>query len=386
MNYRTNIKNGDKISELAYGCMRFPKDDAELERQIAYAIDNGVNYFDTAYVYPNSEKRLGLVLSKGYREKVKIATKLPPYFVNKREDCERIFAKQLSRLKTDFVDYYMLHMLTELKSWERLCDTDIGITEWLEEKKASGAIKNIGFSYHGGKAEFERIIDAYDWDFCMIQYNYLDEFKQAGKSGLLYAAGKGLPVMIMEPLRGGMLAGRLPKDAVEVIKNAYVKRSPAEWGLKWVLNHPQALTVLSGMGTMQMLEENIRIASETQKNSLTEKDFEVYGQITAAINANMFVGCTGCNYCMPCPAGVDIPLCFSCFNEIGISGRLKSKMDYILRADKHNASLCNFCGRCEKTCPQKLEVRKELRAVQEAMEGVMYKPLRFLARKFMKLN
>lgn len=383
MKYRENIKTREQISALGYGCMRFPRDDGELERQIVHAIENGVNYFDTAYIYPNSEERLGRVLSRGYREKVKIATKIPPYLVNKYEDFDKILLKQLSRLKTDYIDYYLIHMLTEVKTWERLLG--IGIVKWIEEKKAEGKIKNIGFSYHGGKLEFEHIIDAYNWDFCMIQYNYLDENNQAGKSGLKYAAGKGIPVIVMEPLRGGMLAGKLPKDAKKVWDEAYIKRSPAEWGFLWVLNHPEVLTVLSGMSTMEMIDENIRIMSEGEAGSLTEQDFNLYKKATEVITGNVHVNCTGCNYCMPCPSGVDIPLCFSIWNESGISGKLHSKMNYVLRTDKHNASLCTQCGKCEKHCPQGIEIRNRLGEASKDLEGLYYKPVRFLVRKVMKL-
>jgi len=382
MVYRTNIKNNDQISALGLGCMRFPKDNAALSAMIAHAIECGVNYFDTAYVYPNSEERLGNALAAGnFRDKIKIATKLPPYLASKYEDFDKIFTKQLTRLKTDRIDYYMIHMLTELKSWQRLLE--LGILKWLEAKKAAGAIINFGFSYHGGKGEFERIIDAYDWDFCMIQYNYLDEFNQAGKSGLNYARGKGVPVIVMEPLRGGALAGKLPKDALDCIKGAYVKRSPAEWGFKWVFNHP-VLTVLSGMNTIEMIDENIRVAGETPPGSLTDKDFEVYKQIIAHINAKTLVGCTGCNYCMPCPFEVDIPLCFSCLNETMILNQKMVKFRYILRTDKHNAGLCAGCGKCENLCPQGIKIRQELKTAQKVMEGGLYRPLRFLLRKVMK--
>jgi len=198
MNYRVNPKNNDKLSILGFGCMRFTKDEKELEKQIIYAIENGVNYFDTAYIYPNSEVALGRVLAKGYRDRVKIATKMPPYLIKKYEDFDKIFNAELGRLQTTYIDYYLIHMITDVNIWSRL--VSLGVLDWIKEKKEKGQIINIGFSYHGGKDEFIKIVDVFDWEFCMIQYNYLDENKQAGKSGLQYAASKGIPVMIMEPL------------------------------------------------------------------------------------------------------------------------------------------------------------------------------------------
>jgi len=268
MIYRTNLKNNDKLSQLAYGCMRFPKDDKEVEKQIVYAIEHGVNYFDTAYIYPNSEERLGRVLSKGYRKRVFVATKMPTYFIRKYSDFERIFSTSIKRLQTDYIDYYLLHMLANVSEWERVCE--LGFLNWISEKQKCGQIRNLGFSYHGGIAEFKKLIDTYDWDFCMLQFNYLDEHNQAGKTGVEYAALKGLPVMIMEPLRGGKLANQLPKEVVDLWKTASNKRSSAEWALRWVFNHPAVATVLSGMNSIEMIKENIRIASEAQTNELTE--------------------------------------------------------------------------------------------------------------------
>ena len=236
MQYRINPKNGDEISVLAFGCMRFKRDEKETEQQIIKAIEMGVNYFDTAYIYPGSEATLGRILSKGYRDKVKIATKLPPYLVKKKEDFDKIFHTQLERLKTDYIDYYLIHMLPNLDVWQRMIS--LGIEEWIEEKKAKGLIRNIGFSYHGGQEEFVKIVDAYPWEFCMLQYNYYDEFNQASKNGLLYAADKGLPIMIMEPLRGGKLVN-LPKEALQVFDESEEKHSPAEWSFRWLWNHPQ---------------------------------------------------------------------------------------------------------------------------------------------------
>lgn len=300
MIYRTNPRNKEQLSQLGFGCMRFDRDDREVEKQIAYAIENGVNYFDTAYAYPNNEERLGRALAAGgYRDKVSIATKMPTYLISKPEDFNKMFQTQLKRLQTDYIDYYLMHMLSNVGEWERVCN--LGILDFINEKKKNGQIGNIGFSYHGGLQEFKNLIDIYDWDFCMIQFNYLDENNQAGKSGLDYAASKGLPVMIMEPLRGGKLVNKLPKEAMKVWDNAPVKRSPAEWALRWVWNHPAVVTVLSGMNSMEMLEENIRIASEAKAEELTPTDLALYEQVRKIILGKETVPCTGCGYCMPCP-------------------------------------------------------------------------------------
>ncbi|WP_242825038.1 aldo/keto reductase [Acetobacterium woodii] len=299
MKYRINPKNGDKLSALGFGCMRFAKDEKEVENQIIYAIENGVNYFDTAYIYPKSEAILGRVLAKGYRDRVKIATKMPPYLIKKYEDLDKIFNAELERLQTDHIDYYFMHMLTDVNIWTRL--VELGILKWIEEKKQAGQIINIGFSYHGGRDEFIKLVDVYDWEFCMIQFNFLDEHKQAGKEGLEYAAAKGLPVMIMEPLRGGKLVTNLPKAVYKVWDNADVKRSPAEWAFRWIWNHPEVTVVLSGMNSQAMVEENIKVASEMEANSFTAADFELFKHVTQILSDKIKIPCTGCNYCMPCP-------------------------------------------------------------------------------------
>ena len=387
MNYRVNPKNNDKLSALGFGCMRFTKDEKEVENQIIYAIENGVNYFDTAYLYPNSEAILGRVLAKGYRDRVKIATKLPPYMVKRFEDLDKIFNTELERLQTDHIDYYLMHMLPDVNTWNRLIN--IGILEWITDKKQTGQIINIGFSYHGGRDEFIKLVDAYDWEFCLLQYNYLDENNQAGKSGLEYAASKGLPIMIMEPLRGGKLVTNLPKEVYHIWDHAYVKRSPAEWAFRWLWNHPSVTVVLSGMNSMEMIDENIRIASTTEANSFTKVDFELFEQVKQLLSEKVKIPCTGCNYCMPCPKGVDIPTCFSCYNDREIEGKLSAFGKYImqtsLKSQTHNASLCSKCGACEKHCPQKIAIRDELTKVSKTMETFYYRPTRFLMRKFMRL-
>lgn len=383
MQYRKNPKNGDQISALGFGCMRFHKSEAEVEQQIRYAIEQGVNYFDTAYIYPNSEAILGKILAKdNLRTKVKIATKLPYYKVKKREDIDQFFDTECKRLQTDYIDYYLMHMVNDLKSWHRMCE--LGIKEWIAEKKSSGQIRNIGFSFHGVQSEFFTLIDDYDWDFCMIQYNYLDEYNQAGTEGLKYAGSKGIPVMVMEPLRGGTLVHKLPSKAAALWSKASVNRSPADWGLRWVLNHPQVLCVLSGMGTQQMVEENIKTVSDALVDALTQEELTLYQDVRQAILEEIKVPCTGCGYCMPCPKGIDIPMCFSSLNDSAIKGRFMSQYWYILTLDAHRASLCVNCGKCEKHCPQSIPIREKLKETRRILEGGLYKPMHFMLRKRIK--
>jgi len=387
MNYRINKKNNDKLSALGFGCMRFPKDEKETEKQIIYAIENGVNYFDTAYIYPNSEMVLGKILSKGYRDRVKIATKMPPYLIKKHTDFDRIFNAQLERLQTDHIDYYLMHMLADVQTWNRLLS--LGFLDWVEEKKKNKQILNLGFSYHGGKEIFIELVDIFDWDFCMLQYNYLDENKQAGKTGLEYAYGKGLPIIVMEPLRGGKLVANLPSEVYSLFDSARIKRSPAEWALRWVWNHPEVMVVLSGMNSMEMINENIRIASDAESGDLSQTDLEIFDKVQRILEEKTKVPCTGCNYCMPCPSGVDIPTCFACYNDIEIEGKISALKKYImltsLKTQKMNASLCTKCKKCENHCPQKIMISEEMTKVANTLEGIYFKPLISLIRWFMRL-
>lgn len=384
MQYRTNPKNGDQISALGFGCMRFNRNPEEVERHIRYSIEAGINYFDTAYLYPGSETLLGKILAKdGMRERVNIATKLPHNMIRKREDIERTFTTQRTRLQTDYIDYYLIHMLTSLAGWNRLID--LGIIEWIEEKKRSGAIKNIGFSFHGGYNDFIEIADAYDWDFCMIQYNYYDEFNQAGTKGLTYAAAKGLPVIVMEPLRGGTLVNGLPADAQKVFDDAPTDRPAADWGLRWVLDHPEVLCVLSGMGEHKMIEDNIACATDALPNALTEAELELFERVRSAMREATKVPCTGCGYCMPCPQDVNIPMCFTALNDTAIKSKLSSKYWYMINTKDHGASECIQCGACEKHCPQEIHIREALALAERELESFPYKPMRFFARKVMHL-
>ena len=389
MKYRTNPINKDNLSVLGFGCMRFPKDEKETEKLILYAVENGVNYFDTAYIYPNSEVLLGRILERNnLRKDVKIATKIMPVMIRKYSDLDKYLDRSLKRLQTDYVDYYFIHMITDAEQWNRL--VSLGAKRWIEEKKAQGKIKNIGFSYHGGRDEFVRICDAYEWEFCMIQYNYLDENNQAGRSGLHHAAEKGIPVMVMEPLRGGILANKLPKDAARAFEQAHVKRTAAEWSFGWLWDQTEVTCVLSGMNTMKMLKQNINAASKAEAGSFSKDDFEVIARAKTAFAKAIKVPCTGCGYCMPCPQGVDIPTCFSCLNNTVIESRGSAFKTYLsqtsMKSKPQFASLCNGCKKCESSCPQGIKIRDELNNVKRALEKFYFKPAVFLARYFMKLR
>ncbi|MBP3409799.1 MAG: aldo/keto reductase [Clostridia bacterium] len=389
MNYRFD-KYGNRISILGFGCMRFPMsmgriDMAETEREIMAAYQGGVNYFDTAYVYPGSEAALGEILEKnGIRDQVNITTKLPHYLIRSRESVEKMFAEELRRLRTDHVDYYLMHMLTDVQTWEKL--KGIGVLDWLEEKKRSGQIRQIGFSYHGNTDMFCKLVEAYDWDLCMIQYNYMDEHSQAGRRGLEFAHAKGLPVMIMEPLRGGKLVSHLPEEARRIFAQHPVKHTPAQWAFRWLWNQPEVTCVLSGMNSMEMVQDNMSTASSVEAGELTQADLDMLSRVLKATNARMKVGCTGCGYCMPCPMHVDIPGTFAAYNRRYSEGKFWGLVDYAIctamRKTSTAASNCVECGKCEKHCPQKIEIRRELKNARRELEVPIYRIVRKLLEKF----
>ena len=388
MQYRSD-KYGNPISILGFGCMRLPQNLGVIqmeaaEKQILSAIEAGVNYFDTAYIYPGSEAALGEILERnGLREKVHIATKLPHYLVRKPEDLDRIFAEELKRLRTDYIDYYLLHMLSDIQSWNRLLS--LGFRDWRAEKQRTGQIRQIGFSYHGNTDMFRQLIDAYSWDFCMIQYNYMDEHTQAGRRGLRYAHEKGLPVFIMEPLRGGKLVSRLPEDAKKIFRDYPISHTPAGWAFRWLWNQPEVTCVLSGMNSDAMVQENIETASTVQVGELGPAEEEMLRQVVDAIQSGMKVGCTGCGYCMPCPKHVDIPGTFAAWNRRYAEGKFWSSVDYmictLLRKDATSASNCIGCGKCETHCPQQIPIREQLGNAQKELEGPLYRGARGIIAK-----
>jgi len=397
MKFRKNTKNDEMLSILGFGCMRLPKkgnsiDEEEAEKMIVSAIDRGVNYFDTAYVYSNgkSEIVLGKILAKGYRDKVKIATKMPPFLAKKTADFDKIFNTQLERLQTDHIDYYLIHMLMDIDTWNRL--KSIGILEWIAEKKKSGKIINLGFSFHGTKNEFIQLIDAYDWDFTQIQYNFIDENNQAGKSGLQYAASKRIPVIVMEPLRGGKIVFGLPKEIDELWKTLTPNRNVVDWALRWVWNHPEVNVVLSGMSTQEQVDENIRIASDAEANSLSVTELAVFDKAREIIREKTKVNCTACGYCMPCPHGVDIPACFAAYNDKYLNHKgFISKFSYIQNTGamtRHPAyaSMCKSCKLCESHCPQSIKISERMKDVAADMEGPLFKPMISVAKKIMRMK
>lgn len=383
MQYRKD-KHGNEISLLGYGCMRFTKKGGSIDidkakKEVMAAIESGVNYLDTAYVYPGNEAAVGEILQRGRcREKIYLATKLPHYLIKSVDGAEKMFQEELRRLKTDYIDYYLMHMLTDIPTWEKL--EGMGIKKWIADKKASGQIRNIGFSYHGNSEMFCRLVDAYDWDFCQIQYNYMDENSQAGVQGLRYAHEKGMPVIVMEPLRGGRLVDLLPESAKELFRSDIEHRTPAEMAFKWLYDQPEVTCVLSGMNSMEMVEQNVKTASEAGAGCLTESDRRLIDQVKEEIRKNVKVGCTGCGYCMPCPKGVDIPGTFLCYNAMYSEGKKSGRRDYLqctaFRKDAASASQCIGCGKCESHCPQHIEIRKELKGAASELETVSYRVMK----------
>ncbi|WP_438432101.1 aldo/keto reductase [Gorillibacterium sp. sgz500922] len=383
MLYRTYGKTQEQVSILGFGCMRLPIieggtardiDDSKAIPMLRHAIDNGVNYVDTAYPYHGdgmggggaSEPFVARALKDGYREKVFIATKLPAWLIQKREDMDRYLNEQLERLETDHIDFYLVHALNT-GTWKTV--KELGIGEFLDSAIRDGRIRHAGFSFHDELPLFKEIVDAYDWSFCQVQYNYLDENFQAGLEGLEYAAARGLGISVMEPLRGGKLARELPAGVQAAFDQAETKRTPAEWAFRFVFNHPGVSLALSGMSTMEQVEDNLRIAAEAEANSLTERELAIVKEAETAFR-RMRISCTACAYCMPCPAGVDIPGNFSYINEYyfldhdnpkkGLKDRYAARME-----EEHRAGACVECGTCEEHCPQNLSIIEELKHVAE---------------------
>ncbi len=402
MQYRTMPNSTEKLSVLGFGCMRLPTplgvrksligsalsaiDRDKATKQIRYAIDQGVNYIDTAYMYHlgTSESFLGeYVLKDGYREKVNIATKLPCMMINKREGMDDIFAKQLAKLQVDYIDYYLLHSL-DGNLWSKMIS--LGITDFMDDIKKQGRIRHMGFSFHGTREDFKKIADGYDWEFTQVQFNILDEHFQAGIEGIEYAHSKGMGVIVMEPLRGGALAGKIPNDVKKIYDSAPIKRSPADWALRWVWNHPEVTVVLSGMNNEENIRENIKTASESFPNSMSQSEMNVIENVRKAYS--MQVGCTGCAYCMPCPAGIDIPDAFKSLNNYHLFSKTGARMNHMSNAGirtedgkPHWTSACQNCGQCEKKCPQGIKVRGVFKHVQKDLEGTGTRAVAGIARR-----
>ncbi len=379
MHYRLIQKTGDEVSPLGFGAMRLPLKNGRIDRNkaselIYHAIDNGINFIDTAYLYGDSESFLGEVLKGEYRDKVKLCTKLPTINVRKYEDMEKILNEQLKRLQRDSIDYYLMHAV-DLKSMNRLIKRDL--FKFLDKAKSEGKIRHVGFSYHGPKEEFPLVIDAYDWDVVMVQYNYFDENVQASSEGIEYAASKGMGVFVMEPLKGGILAGKMPKDAEEIFKKANPDKSNAQWAFEWILNNPYVTCIFSGMNSFKQLNENLEVAGKTTPLSMTPEDVKTVELVKDVMRDSLRINCSTCGYCMPCPQGVNIPECMKIYNEkflFNHKGFINTSfMDYYqyvggIMGSSGNAGKCNGCGKCLRKCPQKLDIIKELKKVKKEFE------------------
>lgn len=368
-------KTGEKVSALGFGCMRLPtRDDQSIDvdeatRMLRFAIDNGVDYVDTAWGYHNgqSEPFVGSALQDGYRDKVNLATKLPSWLIKCREDMDYYLNEQLRRLRTDVIDFYLIHALNR-RYWKNLKEHDI--FEFMDSALASGRIRHIGFSFHDTLDVFKEIIDSYGWQFCQIQYNFVDTEHQAGLEGLKYAAGKGIGVAVMEPLRGGKLATNVRDDILSIWTSSGIDRTPAAWALRWVWNDPDVGVVLSGMSTMDQVRENIETAREASPNSMSSSELAIVDRVREEYKKRIKVSCTGCSYCMPCPSGVAIPTCFDFFNDAYMFDSIEDhKKAYLRSVKKENrASLCVECGRCEELCPQNIPIIEQLKEVSSLFE------------------
>lgn len=383
MLYRTMPKAKEPLSILGFGCMRLPVkyrsiDEPAALNLIDVAIEKGITYFDTAVPYHMgaSEPFLGRALARdGKRAKVKIATKLPHWQTPSIRDMEAVLASQLDNLRTDVIDYYLVHSLNA-STWIKA--REAGVLDFLEKAKRDGRIRFAGFSYHGPREDFTPIVDAWNWDFCQIQYNILDEQNQAGTAGLEYAASRGLGVVIMEPLRGGNLARKPPAEIQSIWNRAAMRRSPAEWGLRWVWNRPEVSVVLSGMNHPDQIEENLKIAETALPGSLSGEELSLVSEAAATYRRLMKVGCTGCQYCLPCPAGVDIPGCFEAYNSFHLFQDRGAAGFYLVRMSDALgkpalASQCIRCGACVKKCPQSLPIPDLLPDVARTFEGPLFK-------------
>ncbi len=377
MQYRDFGKLDWKVSALGFGAMRLPLkdkdpavvDEPESIRMIRYAIDHGVNYLDTAYMYHggNSERIVGRALKDGYREKMKLATKMPVRMAESASDFDRLFNEQLERLGTK-IDFYLLHGLNG-QSWAKV--RDLGILQWAEGAMAEGRFDYLGFSFHDNLEAFTSIIDDYDnWTLCQIQYNYMDVEYQAGTEGLEYAADKGLAVVVMEPLRGGKLVGA-PKQVASVWENAPQKRSAVEWALQWVWDQPEVSVALSGMSDMEQVVENVDVADRSGPGKLTTDELTLVGRAREAYHGLSPVPCTSCGYCIPCPSGVDIPRIFQIYNESIMyddarTGRFRYRGPGGLQ-EEERADQCNECGECLEACPQDIPIPDWLKKAHELL-------------------
>jgi uncharacterized protein len=377
MQYRKFGKLNWKSSVLGFGSMRLPQlgheftspiNEPEAIRMIRYAIDHGVNYIDTAAIYNmgGSETVVGKALQDGYRQKVKLATKLTPFLLKSPAEFDRFFDEQLKRLQTDKIDFYLLHGMDRdfwkmFKEWKAL--------QFVEKKMAAGQIEYCGFSFHDEFPLLKEIIDFYDnWTMCQVQYNYLDVNKQGGMRGVKYAAGKGLAVVVMEPIRGGLLSKKPPEAVANIWKGTSRKWSLAEWALQWVWNQPEISLALSGMSTMDHVKENLAIADRSAIGILDSQDLTLLDEVKKMYEKITPVPCTGCRYCMPCPNGVFIPFITGLYNDLEVFSSNEARLRYkMFLAEGHGADKCQDCSKCVEACPQKIDIPAELKKAHEAL-------------------
>jgi predicted aldo/keto reductase-like oxidoreductase len=380
MQYRTFGRLDWRPSALGFGAMRLPVlegdsgriNEPEAIRMIRHAIDQGVNYIDTAYAYHRgaSEKFLGRALQDGYRERVKLTTKMPTWLVNEYADYDRFLGEQLERLQTSRIDFYLLHGLREPR-WRKL--SELRVLDWAERALADGRIGHLGFSFHDKYEIFQEIVDAFDgWAFCQIQYNYMDEQHQAGVRGLKYAAGKGLGVVVMEPLRGGLLAGNVPPSVAAIWEGAAWQRTPAEWALQWVWNQPEVSLALSGMNTFEQVQQNLASADRSAVGLLSDDELALIGRVREQYQALCEIPCTNCEYCQPCPNKVAIPRIFEIYNTARMYNAVeRSRRAYQMwvPADER-ADCCLECGECEPKCPQGIAIIEWLKKADRLLTAV----------------
>lgn len=367
MQYMEYGKTGLKVSRFGLGCMRFPSDKTEAIKMVRYALDNGVNYLDTAYVYSDSEVITGKALKDGYRQKAVLATKNPVWNVRKHSDYEKFLDEELKRLGTDYIDVYLLHNMNH-DHWISVKKYD-GLT-FLDKMLQKGKIRHKAFSFHGTVSAFNEIVDAYDWEMAQIQLNILDENQQAGVEGLKKAFDKGMAVVIMEPLRGGHLVNNVPEEVKRLVAEYPEKRSLIEWHFRWLYNKPEVTVVLSGTNSIGQLKENIAIFDKAACNVLSDRDIEMINNIKAAFESNASIGCTGCRYCMPCPNNVSIPEIFKLYNNLSIMKTHwvdKEMYTSNIIASGTGVDQCTECGLCMTHCPQELKIPERLREAHEAL-------------------
>jgi len=379
MKYRKFGKLDWEVSALGFGAMRLPVinenqakiDEPEAIRMIRYAADHGVNYIDSAYLYHmgQSEVLVGKALKDGYRGKMKVATKLPARMIEKAEDFDRILGEQLKRLDIDMIDFYLLHGLSK-DSWQKV--RDFGVLKWAEKQMAKGLIGRLGFSFHDKYAVFKEIVDSYDnWVLAQVQYNYMDVKEQAGRRGVEYAAGKGLAVVVMEPLRGGKLSKEPPEPVSKVWASAPRQLRPVEWAFQWVWNQPEISVALSGMSAMEQVVENVKIAGRSGVGVLSAGELKLYDKARKAYRSLTPVACTNCRYCLPCPNKVEIPRVFQLYNDAVMyddmrAGRFMYNGPFGIPQDQR-ADQCEECGECLEKCPQHIEIPDWLKKAHEAL-------------------